>query len=385
MELGIQVYHNCNSMTYHIAIIGGGLAGLSLSIDLKSRGYDVLVIEKGNYPRQKVCGEYISIESYRYLLSLCPTLADKNLPQISQFKLSTTSEKEFNTTLDLGGFGVSRYLLEELLFIEAKKRGVAFMLNTKASDINFDSSQEAYSIQTNQGIVNASLVCNSTGRKSNFETKEKANQSIGTNYVGVKYHIKLNRNPKLIEIHNFPGGYCGISNIEENKTCLCYIVNSEKLKSVGNSIPQLEKQILSKNKHLKNIFNTAEFIFKEPLTISGINFLIKAPAKDGSFFIGDSAGSIAPISGNGMSIALRSASVLAKNIDLYFSKKITKQELVTNYSHFWKKEFSTRIKLSRHFQKLSEHPFLTKMTIRLFNSLPSLASLVIKQTHGQPF
>jgi flavin-dependent dehydrogenase len=372
-------------MTYHISIIGGGLAGLSLSIDLKSRGYDVIVIEKGNYPRHKVCGEYISMESYRYLLSLCPTLADQNLPHISKFKLSSTGEKEFTTTLDLGGFGVSRYLLEELLFIEAKKKGVVFMLNTKASDIDFDLSQNSYNIQTNHGVVIASLVCNSSGRKSNFETKEKANQPIGTNYVGVKHHIKLDRDPRLIEIHNFPGGYCGISNIEEDKACLCYIVNSEKLKSVENSIPQLEKLILSENKNLKNIFNSAEFIFKEPLTISGINFLIKTPATDDSFFIGDSAGSIAPISGNGMSIALRSASVLAKNIDLYFSKKITKQELVTNYSHFWDKEFSMRIKLSRHFQKLSEHPFLTKMTIRLFNSLPSLASLVIKQTHGQPF
>ena len=325
------------------------------------------------------------MESYHYLLSICPTLAERNLPHISKFKISTTSKKEFNTTLDLGGFGVSRYLLEELLFMEAKNKGVVFMLHTKASDINFDFNQQLYDIQTNQGVVSASLVCNASGRKSNFETKEKANQSNETNYVGVKYHIKLDRDPQLIEIHNFSGGYCGISNIEEDKACLCYIVNSEKLKSVGNSIPQLEKLILSKNQNLKNIFDTAEFIFKEPITISGINFRIKMPTTNDTFFIGDSAGSIAPITGNGMSIALRAASVLAKNIDLYFSKKITKQELVTNYSGFWNHEFSVRIKLSRHFQKLSEHPFLTKITIRLFNALPSLASLVIKQTHGKPF
>jgi flavin-dependent dehydrogenase len=259
------------------------------------------------------------------------------------------------------------------------------MLNTKAQDINFDSHEKAYTIKTNTGTLNASLVCNSSGRKSNLEPQKKTNQIIGTNYVGVKYHVKLNRDKHLIEIHNFPGGYCGISSIEDNKSCICYIVNSEKLKKAGNSIPELENKFLFKNKNLKKIFSNAEFLFKEPITVSGINFLIKKPVSDHSFFVGDSAGSIAPITGNGMSIALRSASTLAHNIDGYFSSIITKQHLDHNYKVFWKNEFSARIKLSRHFQKLSEHPTLTNLTIGLFNVFPSLAKMMIEQTHGKPF
>lgn len=372
-------------MITDVAIIGGGLAGLSLSIDLKKRGYAVVVIEKGNYPRHKVCGEYISMESHNYLMSICPSLANINLPQINKFKLSSTGKNEFNTTLDMGGFGISRYLLEELLFIEAKKNGVIFMLNTKAQDICLDSNKESCVIKTNTGNVSTSLVCNSSGRKSNFEIKEKSKQHIETNYVGVKYHIMLNRDPNLIEVHNFPGGYCGISNIEENKVCLCYIVNSKKLNSVQNSIPKLEKEFLFKNSNLKKIFTDAKFIFKDPVTISGVNFLAKKTVSDNSFYLGDSAGSIAPITGNGMSMALRSASVLTNCIDDYFSKTITKQQLVSKYNSFWNNEFSTRIKLSRHFQKLSEHPFLTNVTIGLFNSVPALAKKVIKQTHGSSF
>ncbi len=372
-------------MMTDVAIIGGGLAGLSLSIDLKKRGYNVVVIEKGNYPRHKVCGEYISMESYNYLHKICPTLFELNLPQITNFKLSSTGKNEFNTSLGLGGFGISRYLLEDLLFEEAKKNGVLFCLNTKAQDINMDIDEEVYSIKTTNGHINASLVCNSSGRKSNFETLKKENQLISANYVGVKYHIRLERDSRLIEMHNFPGGYCGISNIEGDKSCLCYIVNSEKLKSSNNSIPELENKFLFKNKNLKKAFENAEFIFKDPITISGINFSIKKPVSDQSFFIGDSAGCIAPITGNGMSIALRSASVLAQHIDNYFSKKYTKQQLVNHYNHFWTKEFSTRIKLSRHFQKLSENPYLTNVTIGLFNTFPGLAKNIIKQTHGNPF
>ena len=372
-------------MNYDVVIVGGGLAGLSLSIDLRKRGYNVIVIEKGNYPRHKVCGEYISMESHNYLKSILPCLDDLNLPHITNFKLSSTSKKQFSTALDLGGFGISRYLLEELLFTEAKNNGVKFLLNTKVLEIKYDTAKDFYSIKTNTNDISSSIVCNSSGRKSNLEVKESITNQSKTNYVGIKYHIKLNRDSTLIEIHNFPGGYCGISNIEENKVCLCYIVNADKLKAVQNSIPELERQFLYQNPQLKKIFTESEFIFKEPITISGINFLIKKSVSKTHFYLGDAAGSIAPITGNGMSIALRSASVLAKNIDLFLSNKISKTQLTHNYTQFWDKEFGLRIKLSRYFQKLSEYPFLTKPTISLFNLFPFIAKIIIKQTHGKPF
>jgi flavin-dependent dehydrogenase len=215
-------------MKYDVAIIGGGLAGLSLSIDLKNRGYSVVVIEKGSYPRHKVCGEYISMESHNYLHSICPALSSFNLPLITNFKLSSTGKSEFKTKLDLGGFGISRYLLEELLFTEAKRNGVVFMLKSKAFDIHKNEIKEGYTINTNSGNVDACLVCNSTGRKSNFETKERETQLNGTNYIGIKYHVRLKRDNSFVEIHNFPGGYCGLSGIEDDKACLCYIVNAKK-------------------------------------------------------------------------------------------------------------------------------------------------------------
>ena len=371
-------------MTVDVAIIGGGLAGLSLSIDLRKRGYQVVVVEKGDYPRHKVCGEYISMESQGYLHRVCPQLQDMALPQIRRFQLTTGPYKTFTTPLAMGGFGISRYLLEELLFTDAKHIGVSFLLNTKVLMIEGDAEAGEYTVKTDAQFLKASLVCNATGRKSNLETKDGPSLQ-GTNYVGVKYHLKTVRDPDLIEIHNFPGGYCGISNIEEGKSCLCYLVNSRYLKAAGNSIGELEKKVLFQNSRLETLFKNAEFLFNEPLTISGVNFRIKKPTNDHSLFLGDSAGSIAPITGNGMSIGLRSASVLANTIDAYFSDKISRYQLMDTYTAFWNKEFSTRIKLSRHFQKLSEYSVLTQMTIGLFNFFPPLAKAVIRQTHGQPF
>jgi flavin-dependent dehydrogenase len=372
-------------MKYEVAIIGGGLAGLSLAIDLKRRGYSVVVVEKGNYPRHKVCGEYISMESYNYLHSICPALTSLSLPHISNFKLSSTGKYHFQTKLDLGGFGISRYLLEELLFEEAKKNGVIFMLKCKAFDSETNEWEEGYTLKTNSGDVKAIIICNATGRKSNFDNNDRETHLSGTNYIGVKYHVRLQRDDSFVEIHNFPGGYCGLSGIEENKSCICYIVNAKRLNSVQNSISELEKVYLFQNSNLKQLFSEAEFLYKEPLTISGINFRIKKPATDSAFFLGDSAGSIAPVTGNGMSNACRAAALLTNMIDAYFSNSITKQQLIDNYTDYWKKEFSTRLKLSRHFQKLSEYPLLTNLSIGLFKSFPSVAKSIIMRTHGSSY
>ncbi|HEV7231076.1 MAG TPA: NAD-binding protein [Bacteroidia bacterium] len=372
-------------MNNHVGIIGGGIAGLALSIDLRKRGYPVTVIEKGEYPRHKVCGEYISMESHRYLLSLCPALSAHELPRINQFLFTAGSSKAISTSLSSGGFGISRYLLEEMLFVEAQKQGVLFMLGTKARKVYPDPDSMGYVILTDKGKVVASLVCNSSGRQSNMHTGLSKGEKPKTNYVGVKYHLRLSRKLGQIEIHNFPGGYCGISDIEDGKSCLCYIVNSEKLKAANNSIREMERIFLFRNPKLKEIFSKAEFVFKEPLTISGIQFQSKVPVSDNIFYLGDSAGSIAPITGNGMSMGLRSAFMLGNSIEEYFNEAICLYQLAGTYSSFWKKEFSGRIERSRHLQKLSESPFLAKRAIGLFRIFPSLFRTVIKQTHGQAF
>ena len=371
-------------MIYDVAIIGGGLAGLSLSIDLAMRGRTVVLVEKGSYPRHKVCGEFISMESHNYLVKLCPQLATMKLPMISKFLLTTTGRAEFKTKLDLGGFGISRYVLEELLFQKAVDAGVVVKLNTKVSGIANEKSGESI-MKISDGELKSRIVCNATGRKSNFEVKEFGRSLSNVNYVGVKYHVKIDRDPNQIEIHNFPGGYCGISDIEQNISCLCYIVNSENLRKAGNRIPELEERFLFRNEKLKFIFRNSDFVFKEPLTISGINFRIKKTVEDNIFYLGDSAGSIAPITGNGMSMAFRSAWKLAAELDSFLTGSISEMQLWINYQKFWKNEFESRIKFSRYLQKLSEYPILTKGVINIFNVVPSLADRVIKYSHGCSF
>ncbi len=371
-------------MIYDAAIIGGGLAGLSLSIDLVKRGKRVVVFEKGDYPRHKVCGEYISLESRDYLYSICPELETMNLPVIDKFTLTSTGTKQFNTRLDLGGFGISRYLLEEALYNTAKRNGVTIYTKSKVNEINFNSNGIHF-INLKDQVIQSRVICNSTGRKSNFEVHERKLHESKTNYIGIKYHLKLKRDRSAIEIHNFPGGYCGISAIENDKFCMCYIVNSNYLKSSQNSIREMEGRYLFQNKNIKSIYESAKFLYDEPLTISGINFNIKQTTSVNTFYLGDASGSIAPITGNGMSMALRSASKLSAELHRHLDGKISIEEVKINYNRFWDDHFSRRIKLSRTLQKLSESPTLANLSIGVFNLLPSISKAVIRSTHGSAF
>lgn len=372
-------------MKYNVIIIGGGLSGLALSISLQRKGYAVAVIEKGEYPRHKVCGEYISMESYRYLQEICPTLSKHHIPKIHTFRLTAGENTVLETPLTLGGFGISRHLLEYELMQEAIKCGVVFYLKNKALTVDFQAEIGTYFVKTNTETLAANIVCGAFGRKSNMDYLYPKKYTIPTNYLGVKYHIQTQHADNLIAIHSFEGGYCGISNIEDGRTCLCYIVNAEKLKACNNDIKVMEERFLYQNAALKQIFQNSTFLFQQPLTISNVHFEIKEPINQGVFCVGDAAGCIAPITGNGMSMALRSAFYLANLLDDFFQQKIDRNTLASAYSAAWKEHFSLRIRLSRFFQKLSESPNLTKMTIRLLHFFPVLQSRLIRLTHGLPF
>lgn len=368
---------------FQVGIIGGGLAGLALAIQLGRRGLSLVLFEMGSYPRHKVCGEYISNESRRFLEELLPGLAFPSLPEITDFQLTSTHGSVANFSLGLGGFGISRHLLEQKLMQEALASGVQVWEQTKVTDVKIVGHN--YQIDSTQGQFVVDVAIGSFGKKSVMEKVLGTGLSWEPNYVGVKYHIQTQHPGNQIAIHSFSGGYCGISNVENGVTCLCYIVNSNMLNQAQNKIPQLEKQVLFQNRYLKRIFSQSEFLWEKPLIISNIHFGIPLVNQQNVLLLGDAAGCIAPITGNGMSNALRSAWFATQVIAPYFEGRMSKSEMESQYQRFWMQQFSFRIKLSRKLQVLAEKPWLSSATISLFNWVPGLGKSVVKWTHGKPF
>src|SRR4051812_6672941 len=103
-------------MLYDVAIIGGGLGGLCLAIQCIEKRYSVILFEKEEYPFHKVCGEYISLESWDFLRRLGINLEDLNLPIIRALNISDASGHSYRFDLPLGGFGISRFSLDGALY-----------------------------------------------------------------------------------------------------------------------------------------------------------------------------------------------------------------------------------------------------------------------------
>lgn len=377
-----------SSHLYDVAIIGGGLAGLCLAIQCADAGHSVILFEKEEYPFHKVCGEYISLESKPFLQRLGLDFNALEAPYIQRLKISDTKGKEYAFPLPLGGFGVSRYTLDALLCNIATHTGVEVMTNTKVSDVQFQS--DTFFVTANNLIVQSRVVAGTFGKRSNLDVKwdrafiqEKKDKL--NNYIGIKYHVKYDHPKDEIVLHNFLNGYCGMSSIEDDKSCLCYLTTAENLKLSSNSIPRLEENYLFKNPKLKEIFTNAKFLYAQPLAISQISFGKKSQVENQVLMIGDAAGMITPLCGNGMSMAMHGSKIAFGTIQKFLSGKINRAVMEKEYSRRWKDAFSNRLLIGRTVQRLfgAERP--TALFLKSMHQLPWLARKVISSTHGQPF
>ncbi len=366
-----------------IIIIGGGLSGLISAHLLNDAGMDVMVIEKKAYPFHRVCGEYISSEAIPFLKSLHLFPSEYAPPVITKFQLTSVNGKAAQLPLNSGGFGISRYTFDNFLYKKALGKGVRFLLNTEADQVSFEDNQ--FKVRAGQSILNADLVIGSFGKRSRLDTTMKRgfiqNRSP---YAGVKYHIRTDQPTDLISLHNFKDGYCGISQVEDQKFTLCYLTHRDNLKKYGN-IKLMEESVLYKNPFLKSLFQNADFLYDRPEVINEISFANKKRVEKHVIMAGDAAGMIAPLCGNGMAMAMHSGKVLSELVIQFMNGNISREQLENLYRQRWKKLFARRLWVGRQLQHLFGAEWTSNFAVNLMKNVKPVAGYLINQSHGSPF
>ena len=201
--------------TNEISIIGGGLAGLTAAIDLLNRNFKVVVFEKNDYPKHKVCGEFISNEVLPYLEKLGINIESLQPAHIYKTELSTHSGKKIKAKLPLGSFGVSRYKLDAYLANKVYELGGKIVFETVKT---IDFSDDNFTISTQSGeVFHSKVALGAFGKRSNLdiELNRKFIQQKSP-WLSVKAHYSGDFPNDLVGLHNFEGGYCGISKVEDN-------------------------------------------------------------------------------------------------------------------------------------------------------------------------
>ena len=374
---------NRTDSTFDVIAIGGGLAGLCNAIHLSKFGKKVLLIEKNEYPKHKVCGEYISNEVLPYFNFLEVNPFDFGAVKINNFQLSTRKSNLISAKLPLGGFGISRYKLDLILSEKAKENGVVILQDTV---LNVTFLEDFFQVETkNKNSFTTKITIGAFGKRSLLDVKmARSFIKKKSPYLGVKIHVKGTFNKDLVALHNFKGGYCGVSKVENNAINLCYITNYATFKKYKN-IEDFQEKVIFKNKYLKELFQNSEALFEKPLSISQISFETKKPVEKHILMCGDSAGMIHPLCGNGMSMAIQSAQLASKLILNYFNGEIeSRKELEKQYISQWNRKFSLRLKAGHFIAMLFRKDTIASFLLQILKKLPFLLPIIIKQTHGKP-
>ncbi len=364
-----------------VIIIGGGLAGLTSAIHLSKMGFEVIVIEKNHYPKHKVCGEYISNEVLPYFEWLNVDIKELNPTHISTLQFSSESGRTIETKLPLGGFGVSRYTLDHALYLKALSQDCE-IIEDQVNEVIF--KDDFFEVHLASGkVLTSKVVLGGFGKRSNLDLK--MNRDFLKNkspWLAVKSHYRGEFKTDVVGLHNFKGGYCGVSKVEDDLLNICYLTNFKSFKKFKN-IEEFQEKVVSQNPHLKNILGHSESFFEKPLTISQICFEKKENVEDHILMMGDTAGLIHPLCGNGMAMAIHSAKLASDQTIDFLSGKISRQEMEQNYSENWNINFKQRLWYGRILGSILEHSKLSEVLTNLITYLPFLLPIIIRKTHGK--
>lgn len=367
-----------------IGIIGGGLSGLVAAIHLSKNNLSVTVFEKDTYPNHKVCGEYVSLEIVPYLKQLDIHLSDLKPAPIDRLQFSDASGKTVNTKLPLGGLGISRYSLDEFLYQKALASGVKF-IHTLVTDVKY--TNDGFELTTNQkGSFQFQVVLGAYGKRSLLDKKldrQFIDQKSG--WLAIKGHYKKEDFPdNLVMLHNFKGGYCGLSKTETGAINVCYLASYNSFKQHKDPI-SFKNEVLIQNPHLRDFFQDATPLFEKDLSIAQISFEKKSSIQDHILMLGDAAGLIHPLSGNGMAMAIHSAKIASEVILNYYKYDGNSREAMEKeYQKKWKEQFSSRLQMGNILQRILLNPNLSNLVQRIISSFPFLLPKIISRTHGKP-
>ncbi len=361
-----------------VVIGGGGLAGLTCAFLLRKAGFEVTLIERKEYPFHRVCGEYVSNEVIPFLTHHGIFPDGVGVARISKFLFSSVSGRTLELPLDLGGFGISRFKLDDFLYRRCLQSGVQVLTKTQIKSVQHTSSGYRVELSDGKSLLTP-LYLAAHGKSSNLD-KGRRFMLKPAGYVGVKYHLKLDFADDVIALHNFEGGYCGISKIESDTYNLCYLTTLSQLKRFV-SIERLERECLHVNPHLRQIWRKATFIFDNPLVITNFSFVPKRPVENGILMMGDAAGLITPLCGNGMALAFRSAALAAQVVEAHYGNL---PKLLQEYSALWKAQFANRLWIGRNLQALFGRKWQSEAAVTFFAKNRIAAQYLMSLTHGKP-
>lgn len=305
-----------------IEVVGGGLAGLSVGLALCRSGVPVSLFEAGDYPRHRVCGEFISglDESTVNSLGTAEFLGDAYPHRGVTYHLRDRPLRPF--TLPAPALGISRRTLDARLAAAFVAAGGRLHTHTRVNEN-----------ETPPGRVFAA------GRRRK-----------GPFWVGLKAHI---RNLPLVndfEVHLGDRAYVGLSHVESGSVNVCGIFAHRDVPARGSELlsSYLEAAGL---KALAGRLRSAQ-MDPDSFCVTAAPLGDRSAAAGDRIWIGDACASIPPFTGNGLAMALQGAEIAVATLRDYARGKVSWAETIRVIGAAQRRRFRRRLLLASWI-----HPF----------------------------
>lgn len=343
-------------MTEECVIIGGGVSGLCAANQLANAGLSPLIIESGTFPSHRICGEFLSHECL-------PILRNWEIPLSNTIDtgLFINKDTQLKFKLPKESGSCSRYILDTALFERAKKKGARAYTETSVKDIKVPKtkSDNFEIILSNGKVLRARHLMIGTGKIPGLSGKQS-----DLKYYGFKAHFEGLEFNNAVEIQTFDGGYLGISNVDRRMTNIACIVDKQKVDDPETFIETLP--------FFRNRINSGQMHFPKWLMGQVPEFGIrKNPEWERVFWIGDAAGSIPPVAGDGLAIAVTSGCMAGE----YFLKSDA-----AAFQRDWNKRYRRRFAVAKLLHKIMTSPTLSPLALKMGNIIPFLPTSIWKLT-----
>jgi flavin-dependent dehydrogenase len=376
-----------------VVVVGAGPAGSSVAIALAQRGWDVLLVERERLPRHKVCGEFLSPEAQASLRNLQVTddLAALGPVPFTEATLTAPLGATIEMPLPGAAWGLSRYALDATLAAAAVRQGAEMWSSTTVTACERTGDHFSLRLRERGQVwqVQARAVLMACGRYSSAGLPPRAasKKNVATKgwrrCVGLKCHYEQITMPARVELFLVPGGYAGINPIEGNRANVCLLMTYKAFEQAGKSVPATIAAVAERHPRLARRLAMARPVEGTVCAVAPVDTGRAAqPFWDGVACLGDTASMIAPLCGDGMAMALRSAELCVPSADAFLRGSLSLAGWADNYSQAWRAEFAGRVRLGRLLQSLLTTPLASEALVHLGRQRPALVEYLVRATRG---
>jgi flavin-dependent dehydrogenase len=364
-------------MTYDLVVIGAGPAGCAAAITAARDGAKVLLLERGRFPRQKVCGEFVSAESLSVLEELL-TPGQRSIvseaPQITKSRFFV-DHTVLRLKVDPPAASIPRFELDRVLWESAKTAGVDARENSAVRSLK---EETPFTVECDGQRFSGRALINAAGRWSFLTYPEVRARASGERWIGVKAHFQETRDSDSVDLYFFDGGYCGVQPVcsvtgsSEQIVNACAMVRADvvsTLEGVLASHPALKARSQAW-KPLMDPVSTSPLVFHDP-----------EPVRRNLVQVGDAATFVDPFIGDGISLALRSGVLAAECLKGFFSGEVSLEDAAASYSRTYLQKLSPVFRASSMVRKFLGFPSLIRNPVMsLLQYTPAITSQLVKLT-----